>query len=77
MIQVNVKEARSKLSQLLNKVSHGEEVAVMRHGKKVACLVPPGTTSRLPSLKEFREAIKASGDSLGETVRRQRTDERY
>ena len=77
MIEVNVKEARRKLSLLLNKVSHGEEVAVMRHGKKVACLVPPGSLGHLPSLKQFREQISISGETLSRSVVKQRSEERY
>ena len=77
MIEVNVKEARSQLSQLLNRVNHGEEVAVMRHGKKVACLVPPGSLGRLPSLKEFRARIKVSGEALSRTVGKLRDEERF
>ncbi|MFO7605452.1 MAG: type II toxin-antitoxin system prevent-host-death family antitoxin [Desulfurivibrionaceae bacterium] len=77
MIEVNVKEARSKLSLLLNKVNHGEEVVVTRYGKKVACLVPPGSSGRLPSLKEFRERIKVAGEPLRETINKQRAEERF
>lgn len=77
MIEVNVKEARSKLSLLLDKVSHGEDVVVMRHGRKVACLVPPDALGRLPSLKKFREQVRMAGDSLSQAVTRQRSEERY
>ncbi|MBU0676406.1 MAG: type II toxin-antitoxin system prevent-host-death family antitoxin [Proteobacteria bacterium] len=77
MIEVNVKEARSNFSLLLNKVGHGEEVVVLRHGKKVACLVPPEPSGRLPSLKAFREQISLSGESLGQTVIKQRNEERF
>ncbi len=77
MIQVNVKEARSTLSQLLNKVHRGEEVVVTRHGKTVARLVPPGATGRLPSLKDFRRSIQVSGESLSKTVVNQRLEERF
>lgn len=77
MIEVSIKEARSQLSALLNKVNHGEEVVVTRHGRKVACLVPPGSIGRLPSLKHFRETIQASGKDLSQAVARNRSEERY
>lgn len=77
MIEVNVKEARSKLSLLLNKVKHGEEVAVTRHGKMVACLVPPETHGHLPSLKEFRDSLAVSGEALSRKVIKSRDEERY
>ena len=41
MLEVNVKEARSKLSILLDRVERGEEIIIKRRGKKVALLVSP------------------------------------
>ena len=41
MLEVNVKEARSKLSLLLDRVERGEEIIIKRRGKKVALLVSP------------------------------------
>ncbi len=38
--QVNVAEAKAKLSQLLDDASRGEEVVIARAGKPVARLVP-------------------------------------
>ena len=38
--QVNVHEAKTKLSQLLAEVENGREVIVARNGKPVAKLVP-------------------------------------
>ena len=50
MLEVNVKEARSKLSILLDKVERGEEIIIKRRGKKVALLVSPKREIALPSL---------------------------
>ena len=33
-------EAKNKLSELLDRVEHGEELTITRHGKPVARLVP-------------------------------------
>jgi prevent-host-death family protein len=33
-------EAKNKLSELLDRVEHGEELTITRHGKPVAKLVP-------------------------------------
>ena len=57
MLEVNAKEARSKLSMLLDRVERGEEVTITRRGKKVALLVSPERKSALPSLKDFRASI--------------------
>ena len=77
MLEVNVKEARKKLSALLDRVQHGEEILITRRGKKVARLVSPEERQILPSLKEFRSTIVASGKPLSETVVGIRNEERY
>ena len=38
--QVNVYEAKTQLSKLLERVEAGEEIVIARHGKPVARLVP-------------------------------------
>lgn len=40
MRQVNVHEAKTHLSKLLDSVEHGEQVVIARNGKPVADLVP-------------------------------------
>ena len=40
MQQVNVHEAKTQLSKLLDRVAAGEEVVIARHGKPVARLSP-------------------------------------
>ena len=77
MLEVNVKEARSKLSQLLDKVEQGQDILLTRRGKKVARLVSPVQDCRLPSLKKFRQTITAPGKGLSSTVRATRDEERY
>ena len=52
MLEVNVKEARSKLSNLLDRVERGEEIIIKRHGKKVALLVSP----EIKQTEEYRTA---------------------
>jgi prevent-host-death family protein len=39
-VQVNIYEAKSKLSKLINRVIAGEEVIVAKSGKPVAKIVP-------------------------------------
>lgn len=40
MITVNVHEAKTKLSKLLNRVEGGEEIIISKVERPVACLVP-------------------------------------
>lgn len=77
MIEINVKEARSQLSQLLNKVEQGQQIVLTRRGKKVACLVSPQQERSLPSLKKFRESLDVSGTDLSTAVMASREEERY
>jgi len=77
MIEISVKEARSKLSHLLNRVEKGEEIAITRRGEKVALLVSPEKKRKLPKLSAFRSSLKVSGKTLSETVIEERHLERY
>lgn len=64
-VQVNVYEAKSQLSALLNRVAAGEEVIIARHGRPVARLVgvadrpprrtPGGWRSRVWIADDFEE----------------------
>ena len=63
MLEVNVKEARSQLSSLLDRVERGEEIIINRRGKKVALLVSPERKNTLPSLKDFRASISTTVDN--------------
>jgi prevent-host-death family protein len=76
MLEVNVKDARSKFGRLLRQVEHGQDVLLTRRGKEVACLVPPKKTGSLPSLKEFRQGIAASEHGLSSAVIAARDEER-
>ncbi len=50
MVQVNVHEAKTHLSRLLDRVAGGEEVVIAKAGKPVARLVPcsPLQPNRIP-----------------------------
>lgn len=77
-MEINVKDARSRLRSLLDRVEVGDEVIILRRGKEVARLVPPeGEGKPLPSLKEFRASIRIIGEPLIHTVIQERQEERY
>lgn len=42
MVTVGAFEAKTKLSELLDRVAKGEEILITRHGKPAARLVPAG-----------------------------------
>ncbi len=79
MLTISVRDARTQLRTLLDRVAAGEEVAIMLRGKVVARLVPPSSrrANRLPSLKSFRESIRVSGTPLSRTVLQNRKEERF
>ena len=77
-MEIGMKEARSRLSSLLKQVEAGDEVVVLRRGKKVARLVSfQENGRRLPSLKEFRSTIRIKGMPLSGVVLFGREEERY
>lgn len=45
MVTVNVHEAKTHLSQLLDRVAHGESIVIAKAGRPVARLVPLETSS--------------------------------
>jgi prevent-host-death family protein len=77
-MEVNVKEARTKISSLLDRTQKGEEVVIVRRGKKVARLVAFGETGgRLPDLRTFRASISVKGMPLSMSVIEARSGERF
>ncbi len=77
MLEINVKDARSQLSALLDRVEKGEEIIITRRGKKVARVVPPKAGHQLPRLKDFRASLKVRGKPMSETVINARNEGRY
>lgn len=68
-MEIGMKEARGKLSSLLKQVEAGDEVVVLRRGKKVARLVSFQKNGiRLSSLKEFRSTLKIKGKPMSAAV---------
>ena len=77
-MEVNVKEARNRISALLDRTQNGEEILILRRGKKVARLVPADKfRKRLPDLNNFRKTITVTGEPLSQTVIDSRSGERY
>jgi len=78
MKTVSVAQARSKFKALLDEVSSGHSVSVVRRGREVARLVPPKPKRRrLPPLGSFRASIRVSGEPASQTVIRARRHARY
>ncbi len=63
MVTVNVHEAKSRLSELLEKVEQGEEVVIARAGKPVARLQPYEKVARRPGFLGPEYRLTADFDS--------------
>jgi prevent-host-death family protein len=62
-MQVNVHEAKSQLSRLLELVEEGETVVIARHGEPVAELVPARRKAGFPFGIAREEPLVAAGDN--------------
>jgi prevent-host-death family protein len=60
-------EAKTHLSQLLERAAKGEEFTITKHGKPVARLVPPRAAKSAPDVRIAVEAMKQfrKGRTLG------------
>ncbi len=62
MIQVNMHEAKSRLSELADKVLNGEEVVIAKAGKPVCDLVPHKSRRKKRTLGGFEGKIVMAED---------------
>ncbi|WP_374866086.1 type II toxin-antitoxin system Phd/YefM family antitoxin [Pelatocladus sp. BLCC-F211] len=77
-MKISVEEAAVNLKTLLEQVAKGEEVILLEQNKVVARLVPPQQKEqRLASMKQFRDALTVTGESLSATVVNARQEERH
>jgi prevent-host-death family protein len=63
MDTVNVHEAKTHLSRLLERVEAGEEIVLARNGKAIARLVPVGNVARRPGAMKGRIRIRRDFDT--------------
>lgn len=67
MITVGAFEAKTKLSELLDRVERGEEIEITRHGKPVARLVKSeAAASRSDAFTERLERLRSAHRKFGE-----------
>ena len=76
MTQVGMHEAKTKLSQLVQRAEAGEDIVIARNGKPVARLVPVAAAASLASVRgawrgqvqladDFDELPEDIADALG------------
>jgi len=59
---INIHQAKTHLSRLLDRVARGEEIVIARSGEPVARLVPIGRQPRKPGRLEGRLTMSESFD---------------
>ena len=71
---VNIHEAKTHLSGLLDEVSRGASISITRNGVPVAMMVPPSSGRKedvaetIRKLKELRKGITLGGISVRELI---------
>jgi prevent-host-death family protein len=77
MIQINVREAKARLSEYLSQVEQGEEIIVLRRGRPVAVLKSAEKPAPLPKMGGFRKKIKPKGRPPSQALVKMRDESRY
>jgi len=78
---VGAYEAKTHLSQLLDRVAKGERIVITKHGVPVAVLQPPDEAAgqdvrqALGELRSFRAGLRTEGKTASATERREWTKE--
>jgi prevent-host-death family protein len=57
MTSAGIRELKDNLSRYIRRIEAGERVAITAHGRVVAELVPPGTTSKASRRTRFDELV--------------------
>jgi prevent-host-death family protein len=77
---VNLADAKTHLSELVDRAEAGEAVTILRRGRPVAQLTAVASPRRRIDLKELRaltSSMKPSGSSAARLIRELRDDARY
>jgi len=79
MNRVNIREARRRLTAIVDAAERGESTLITRRGRQVASVQPVagGKGRRLPDMAEFRASIKVRGKPLSQVVIEERRRARY
>lgn len=78
MKTVTVAEAKARLSELLNRIEHGDEIVVTRRGRPIARLTPirGGKKQPIVGLSAFREQIARANVAATEALLQLRKESR-
>ncbi len=76
MFTVGTYEAKTRLSELLQRVAAGEKIAITRHGEAIAHLIPPSRqtapskafTASVARWRRTRKNVKLKGCSVRDLI---------
>ncbi|MGH9588593.1 MAG: type II toxin-antitoxin system Phd/YefM family antitoxin [Acidobacteriaceae bacterium] len=68
MLEVGAFEAKNTLGALLDRVEHGEEIIITRHGKPVARMVPNAARIDRDQAREAMDRIRKRAAKFKSTV---------
>ena len=77
---VTLADAKTRVSELVERAAAGETGCITRRGRPVARLVlaeTPRTRTDVPALRAVTRAMPRQSESAGEFVRRMRDEDRY
>jgi prevent-host-death family protein len=79
MNRMNIRDARRRLSEIVDAAERGESTVITRRGRQVACVEPvrTGKGAPLPDLSQFRSSIRVKGKPLSKLVVERRRQGRY
>ena len=79
MNRVNIREARRRLTSIVDAAERGQKTVITRRGRQVALVEPirPAKGNTLPDLSEFRASVKVKGKPLSQVVLGRRNEARY
>lgn len=75
-VSIGAYDAKTRLSELLDRVEEGEQIVIARHGRPVARLVPEGRADKIEALAALegitarRKALAARGVRITEAEMR-------
>ena len=74
-MQVDIQEAASQLSRLLELVAQGEQIVLTRNGMPVAELLPAGTTAGFPFDVSSPKPLVPAGDQWWQPMTEQEAND--
>lgn len=80
MLDVNLADAKARLSELVERAAAGEPVRILKRGKVVARIVPPEVAKEPVSLERLQAVTDGAPfqeEGAGEFMRRLRDDASY